>query len=51
MHRDATCTSKKEKPDVLCKNWDEYTKRVKPLLKIIKEVKRRKFRRVYFCKA
>ena len=37
MHRDATCTRKKEKQDVLCKNWEEYTKRIRPLMKVIKE--------------
>ena len=37
MHRDAACTGEKEKQDVLCKNLEEYTKRIRPLLKVIKE--------------
>ena len=37
MHRDATCAGEKEKQDVLCKNWEEYTKRIQPILKVIKD--------------
>ena len=37
MHRDATSTGEKEKQDVLNKNWEGYTKRIRPILKVIKE--------------
>ena len=37
LHRDATCTEKQAAPDDLNKYWEEYTKRIKPVLKIIKE--------------
>ena len=37
MHKDATCRGDREKQDVLNKNWEEYTKRIKPNLKVIKE--------------
>ena len=37
LHRNATCTEKQETPDALNKYWDEYTKRIKPILKALKE--------------
>ena len=37
LHRDATCTEKQESLDVLQKYQEEYTKRVKPILKVLKE--------------
>ena len=38
LHRDATCTEiQKESLEVLTKNWDEYARRVKPILKALKE--------------
>ena len=37
MHREAACTKDAELPNILKKNWDEYRKRVKPILKIVKE--------------
>ena len=37
LHRDATCTRDQEVPNVLNKNWEEYTRRIKPILKALKE--------------
>ena len=37
MHRDATCTREPESLDVLSKYWDEFTKQIKPILRILKE--------------
>jgi len=37
LHRDATCTNEPESMQVLNKHWDEFTKRVKPILRMIKE--------------
>merc|ERR1711873_248982 len=37
LHRDATCTEKQETPEALIKYWDEYKKRIKPVLKTLKE--------------
>ena len=37
LHRDSTCTREPEALDVLSKHWDEYTKRIKPILRILKE--------------
>ena len=37
MHRDAACKGQPEVPDVLNKNWEEYTKRIKPVLKQLQE--------------
>ena len=41
LHRDATCTEKQEAPDALIKYWDEYTKRIKPILKALKNISRK----------
>ena len=37
MHRDAKCQGQPEAPNVLDKNWEEYVKRVKPILKVLQE--------------
>ena len=37
LHREAACTQEQEVPNVLKKNWEEFKKRVKPILKILKE--------------
>ena len=37
LHRDASCTKEMELPNILRENWKEYNKRVKPILKVIKE--------------
>ena len=37
LHRDATCTKDEEVSDVLNKNWEEHNKRIKPILKALKE--------------
>ena len=37
LHRDATCTREPEALDVLSKHWEEYTKRIKPILRILKK--------------
>ena len=37
LHREAACTKYAELPNILKKNWEEYRKRVKPILKILKE--------------
>ena len=37
MHRDGACKGQPEVPDVLNKNWKEYTKRIKPILMNLKE--------------
>ena len=37
LHRDATCTEKQETREALIKYQDEFTKRVKPALKALKE--------------
>ena len=36
LHRTAACTQKQEVPNILSKNWTEYRKRVKPILKELK---------------
>ena len=41
LHRDAACTKEMEVPNILRENWKEFTKRVKPILKIMKEVFKR----------
>ena len=37
LHRDAACTREMEVPNILRENWKEFTKRVKPILKIMKD--------------
>ena len=37
IHCDATCTRGMEVPNILRENWKEYNKRVKPILKMMKE--------------
>ena len=37
LHPEAACTKDAELPNILKKNWEEYRKRVKPILKILKE--------------
>ena len=37
LHRDAACTREMEVPNILRENWKEFNKRVKPILKIMKE--------------
>ena len=37
LHRDATCTREPESLDVLSKHWDDFTKWIKPILRILKE--------------
>ena len=37
LHRDAACTREIEVPNILSENWKEFNKRVKPILKIIKD--------------
>ena len=37
LHREAACTKEQELPNILRENWKEYHKRVKPILKILKE--------------
>jgi len=37
LHRDATCTRDPDNQDALSKNWEEYTKRIKPILKALEE--------------
>ena len=37
MHRDAACKGQLEVPDVLNKNWEDYVKRIKPILKQLQE--------------
>ena len=37
LHRDAACTREMEVPNILRDNWKEFNKRVKPILKIMKE--------------
>ena len=37
LHREAACTREQEVPNVLNKNWEEYTRRIKPILKVLKE--------------
>ena len=37
LHRDRNCTKQPEALDILSKHWDEYTKRIKPILRILKE--------------
>ena len=42
LHRDATCTQGMEVPNILRENWKEYNKRVKPILKMMKEEMKKK---------
>ena len=37
VYRDATGTREPQALDVLSKHWEEYTKRIKPILRILKE--------------
>ena len=37
LHREASFTKEQELPNILKENWKEYRKRVKPILKILKE--------------
>ena len=37
LHHDAACTQEIEVPNILRENWKELNKRVKPILKIMKE--------------
>ena len=37
LHREAACTQKQELPDILKKVWKEYRKRMKPILRILKD--------------
>ena len=37
LHHDAACTKEMELPNILRENWKEFNKRVKPILKILKE--------------
>ena len=37
FHREAACTKKQELPNILKDNLKEYRKRIKPILKILKE--------------
>ena len=37
LHHDAACTREMEVPNILRENWKEFNKRVKPILKIMKE--------------
>ena len=37
LHRDATCAEEQETPENLIKYWDNYKKRIKPVLKAVKE--------------
>ena len=41
LHRTAACTKEQEVPNILSKNWTEYRKRVKPILKELKETYRK----------
>ena len=38
LHREAACTREQKLPNILQENWKEYKKRVKPILKNLKEV-------------
>ena len=37
LHHEAACTKEQELPNILKENWKEYKKRIKPILKILKE--------------
>ena len=37
LHRASTCTQEQEVPNILNKKWQEYRKRIKPLLRELKE--------------
>ena len=37
LHRDVTCTEKAMPPEDLNKYWEDFTKRIKSILKIVKE--------------
>ena len=37
LHHEAACTKEQELPNILRENWKEYRKRIKPILKILKD--------------
>ena len=37
LHTQAACTKEQDLPNILKENWKEYRKRIKPILKILKE--------------
>ena len=37
LHHDVACTQEMDVPNILRENWKEFNKRVKPILKIMKE--------------
>ena len=37
LHRESSCIKEQELPNILKENWKEYRKRVKPILKNLKE--------------
>ena len=37
VHHDSACTQEMEAPNILRENWKEFNKRVKPILKLMKE--------------
>ena len=37
LHHNAACTREMEVPNILRENWKEFNKRVKPILKMMKE--------------
>ena len=41
LHNACACTKEQEVSNILIKNWAEYRKRIKPLLKELKEAKRK----------
>ena len=38
LHRDASCTQEPELPNIMNKNWSDFRKRVKPIVKAWKDV-------------
>ena len=41
LHRASACTQEQEVPNILIKNWAEYRKRIKPLLREFNKAKRK----------
>ena len=37
LHCDAACTKEQELPNILRESWKQFNKRVKPVLKVLKE--------------
>ena len=37
LHQEAACTKEQELPNILKENWKEYRKRVKPILKNLRD--------------